>query len=232
MSKKISGAVVLVSGGLDSATVLAIAKSKFLKVFALTFDYGQRHSLEIISAKRVVSSQKVDLHKILKIDLRSFGSSALTGKIPVPKKRNSRQISSGIPVTYVPARNTIFLSFALAWSESMRAQNIFIGANAIDYSGYPDCRPEFLRAYQKMANVATKVGLNRKTRIKIHAPLLQMTKAQIIKKGIKLKVDYSVTFSCYDPHKGIACGFCDSCILRKKGFVEAGVTDPAMYMKR
>jgi|TARA_B100001750_G_scaffold245651_1_gene265824 7-cyano-7-deazaguanine synthase len=232
MRKKRSGAVVLLSGGLDSATVLAIAKSRFSKIFVLTFDYGQRHYREIASAKRIASCQKVDLHKVLKIDLRAFGASALTSKIAVPKKRNSQQISSGIPVTYVPARNSIFLSFALAWSESLGSQDIFIGANAIDYSGYPDCRPEFLSAYQKMANLATKAGLQKKTRIRIHAPLLQLTKAQIIRKGVRLKVDYSVTFSCYDPCKGVACGLCDSCILRRKGFAEAQIEDPVAYIKR
>ena len=169
---------------------------------------------------------------MLKIDLRAFGASALTSKIAVPKKRNSQQISSGIPVTYVPARNSIFLSFALAWSESLGSQDIFIGANAIDYSGYPDCRPEFLSAYQKMAILATKAGLQKKTRIRIHAPLLQLTKAQIIRKGVRLKVDYSVTFSCYDPCKGVACGLCDSCILRRKGFAEAQIEDPVAYIKR
>ena len=220
-------AVVLLSGGLDSTTVLAIAKAKGFKLYALTFDYGQRHKKELTSAKKTAKSFGVVEHKIIKIDLRSFGGSALTGNIKIPKNRNKK--SEGVPSTYVPARNTIFLSYALAWAEVLKARDIFIGVNAVDYSGYPDCRAEYIGAYQRMANLATKESIEGKP-IKINTPLINMSKAEIILKGIKLGVDYSITHSCYNPDRnGLACGRCDSCLLRKKGFREAGMKDPVQY---
>ncbi len=220
-------AVVLLSGGLDSATVLAIARSEGYACFALSFSYGQRHAFELQAAKRVAASLGAIEHRIANIDLRVFGGSALTDEIEVPKGREPGEMAHGIPVTYVPARNTIFLSFALAWAEVLESSDIFIGVNALDYSGYPDCRPEFIEAYEKMANLATKAGVESRQRLKIHTPLIAMTKAQIIAKGIELGVDYAQTSSCYDPSPtGVPCGQCDSCLLREKGFHDAGVEDP------
>jgi 7-cyano-7-deazaguanine synthase len=223
-------AVALASGGLDSSTMLALAKKEGFDLYALSFDYGQRHRCELEAAARVAQSLGIAHHMIAKIDLRMFGGSALTADIEVPKGRDSRNMSSEIPITYVPARNTIFLSFALGWCEVLEAQNIFIGVNAIDYSGYPDCRPEFLQAFEGVANLATKAGVEGTAKYRIHAPLLHMTKAQIIKAGVSAGVDYSLTHSCYDPSpEGLACGACDSCILRRRGFEEAGVPDPTRY---
>jgi 7-cyano-7-deazaguanine synthase len=225
-------AVALASGGLDSSTVIALARKQDFDIYALSFDYGQRHCCEIEAARRVVQSLGIAHHVIAKIDLRMFGGSALTADINVPKSRDPNFISSEIPVTYVPARNTVFLSFALAWCEVLNAQDIFIGVNAIDYSGYPDCRPEFLEAFERLANLATKAGVEGKARFKIHAPLLRMTKAQIIRAGVEAGVEFSLTHSCYDPTpEGLACGACDSCILRRRGFEEAGVPDPTNYKR-
>ena len=226
MNKK---AVVLLSGGLDSATALAIAKEQGFEVFAISFDYGQRHKIELNAAKAVAKYLSVKEHLIIDIDLKKIGGSALTADIEIPKGRETNQMADSIPVTYVPARNTIFLSLALGWAEAIGADNIFIGANVVDYSGYPDCRPEFFAAFEKMANLGTKAGLEDRC-FKIHAPLIQMSKAQIIKTGIELGVDYSRILSCYDPSaEGKACGSCDSCMLRKKGFQEAGATYPTIY---
>lgn len=223
-------AVVLLSGGLDSATVAAIAQSQGFRVYALSFAYGQRHSFELEAARRVAESLGVAQHRVATIDLRVFGGSALTDDIDVPKGRNSAEMEHGIPVTYVPARNTIFLSFALAWAEVLGASDVFIGVNALDYSGYPDCRPEFIHAFESMANLATKAGVEGRQKLEIHAPLMQMTKAQIIKRGLELGVDYSLTSSCYDPAAdGKPCGQCDSCFLRRKGFGENGIDDPLPY---
>lgn len=223
-------AVVLLSGGLDSATTLAIAKEEGYEVFALSFRYGQRHEIEIDAAEQVAKSLDVSEHRVLEIDLRAFGGSALTDAIEVPKNRGADEMRSGIPVTYVPARNTIFLSYALAWAEVIGAHDIFIGVNALDYSGYPDCRPEFIAQFEKLAQVATKAGVEG-TRYQIHAPLIEMTKEQIIREGTKLGVQFSLTTSCYDPAPdGIACGECDSCLLRAKGFREAGIPDPTRYI--
>src|SRR5438477_10326239 len=223
-------AVVLLSGGVDSATTLAIAKEEGYELFALSFRYGQRHQIEVISAQRIAKSLGVKAHRVIEIDLRAIGGSALTDAIDVPKNRSENEISSGIRITYVPARNTIFLSYALAWAEVIGAQDIFIGVNAIDYSGYPDCRPEFILQFEKLARVATKAGVEG-IRYQIHAPLMAMTKAQIIRKGTKLGVHFSLTSSCYDPAPdGSACGECDSCLLRRKGFSEAGMPDPTTYI--
>jgi 7-cyano-7-deazaguanine synthase len=223
-------AVVLLSGGLDSATVAAIAASEGFEVNALSFAYGQRHSFELEAAKRVAHSLGISQHRIATIDLRVFGGSALTDDIDVPKGRDSEEMEHGIPVTYVPARNTIFLSFALAWAEVLGASDVFIGVNALDYSGYPDCRPEFIHAFETMANLATKAGVEGRQKLVIHAPLMQLTKAQIIRRGMELGVDYSLTSSCYDPApNGKPCGQCDSCFLRRKGFRENGVDDPLLY---
>jgi 7-cyano-7-deazaguanine synthase len=220
-------AVVLLSGGLDSATVLAIARSEGYELYALSFSYGQRHIFELEAAARVASSIGVAAHRTVPVDLRAFGGSALTDDIDVPKKRTTSEMSRGIPITYVPARNTIFLSFALAWAEVLGASDIFIGVNALDYSGYPDCRPEFIEAYEKMANLATKAGVEGRQALKIHTPLIAMSKAEIIRKGLELGVDYSLTSSCYDPSpSGEPCGGCDSCLLRQKGFSENGIEDP------
>lgn len=220
-------AVVLLSGGLDSATTAAIAKEQGYQLFALSFQYGQRHQIEIASAKRVADSFGFVEHRIIMIDLRAFGGSALTDDIDVPKNRSD--LRGNIPVTYVPARNTIFLSYALAWSEVLGARDIFIGVNALDYSGYPDCRPEFIRAFENVANVGTKAGVCGEP-FCIHVPLIEMTKAEIIRKGAKLGVQFSLTHSCYDPAPdGSACGECDSCQLRRKGFAEAGIKDPTRY---
>jgi 7-cyano-7-deazaguanine synthase len=220
-------AVVLLSGGLDSATVLAIARSQGYETHALSFSYGQRHAWELEAARRVAESLGAREHRIAAIDLRAFGGSALTAEIDVPKGRASDEMAHGIPVTYVPARNTIFLSFALAWAEVLGSSDIFIGVNALDYSGYPDCRPEFIQAFEKMANLATKAGVEGRQHLKIHTPLIAMTKAQIIQRGLELGVDYALTSSCYDPSpEGKPCGQCDSCLLRQKGFRECGIEDP------
>lgn len=225
-------AVVLLSGGLDSTTALAIAMSQKYEPYAMTFRYGQRHELEIDAARRIASKSGVAEHVITEIDLRTFGGSALTGDIEVPKGRPLEEMGHGIPITYVPARNTIFLSFALAWAEVLGSSDIFIGVNALDYSGYPDCRPEYIEAYQTMANLATKAGVEGRQNLSIHTPLIQLSKAQIIKKGLELGVDYSLTLTCYDPSsEGLACGLCDSCLLRLKGFRENGITDPAGYQE-
>lgn len=224
-------AVVLVSGGLDSATTLAICLREGFEAYALSFDYGQRHNLELDAAKRVSASLGAHEHRIAAIDLRVFGGSALTDNLPVPKNRDRKE-KTEIPITYVPARNTIFLSFALAWSEVLGAADIFIGANSIDYSGYPDCRPAFIAAFEDLASLATKAGVEG-TRFRIHAPLLMMSKAQIIRKGIELGVDFSQTHSCYDPTPdSLACGICDSCRIRLEGFREVGQDDPIPYAKR
>lgn len=221
-------AIILLSGGLDSVTALAIAKSEGFSCYAMSFQYGQRHSYELDCAKNISNRMGVVEHLISNIDLRSIGGSALTADIEVPKQRVAVEIGEGIPVTYVPARNTIFLSFALAWAEVLGSHDIFIGVNALDYSGYPDCRPEYIAAFEKMANLATKSALE--TSIKINTPLISMTKAQIIKTGVSLGVDYSLTSSCYDPRDNAACGQCDSCQLRKKGFESLGLTDPIKYI--
>jgi 7-cyano-7-deazaguanine synthase len=224
MNKK---AVVLLSGGLDSTTALASAISDGFSPYALSFRYGQRHSVELRCAQQVAKALAVDEHILVDIDLRQFGGSALTDDIEVPKERATEDMSEGIPVTYVPARNTIFLSFALAWAEVLEASDIYIGVNALDYSGYPDCRPEYIAAYEKMANLATKAGVEAHQILKIHTPLIHLTKAEIITKGTALGVDYSLTSSCYDPApEGRPCGQCDSCLLRAKGFEEAGLVDP------
>ena len=218
---------MLLSGGLDSATVLAIARSEGYQCYALSFAYGQRHAWELEAAKRVAAALGAAEHRIAQIDLRIFGGSALTADIDVPKGRAAEEMCHGIPVTYVPARNTIFLSFALAWAEVLGADDIFLGVNALDYSGYPDCRPEFIAAYEKMANLATKAGVEGRQRLKIHTPLMALTKAHIIARGIELGVDYGMTSSCYDPSPaGRPCGQCDSCLLREKGFRENGIEDP------
>ncbi len=222
-------AVVLSSGGLDSTTVMAIARSEGYEIYSLSFHYGQRHVLELEAAGRVARAFGAKEHLVIDIDLTMIGGSALTDNIEVPKGRTEGEMQREIPITYVPARNTIFLSYAMAWAEVLGASDIFIGVNAVDYSGYPDCRPEYIEAFERMANLATKVGIEGKTRLKIKTPLINMTKARIIQKGIELGVDYSMTHSCYDPSpKGKACGRCDSCLLRKKGFNEAGVPDPAV----
>ena len=224
-------AVVLTSGGLDSTTVMAIAKQQGFEIYSLSFDYGQRHSFELRAAKRVAELMGVSKHLVLELDLTKFGASALTDDIAVPKSYDGDIKTDEIPVTYVPARNTIFLSLAMAWAETLNASDIFIGVNALDYSGYPDCRPEYIKAFEYMANLATKAAVEGGLKLKIHTPLINMTKAQIISKGMELGVDYAVTHSCYDPSpEGLACGYCDSCILRKKGFKEAGVKDPTEYL--
>jgi len=218
-------AVVLLSGGLDSATVLAIAKNEGFLPHTLSFDYGQRHRWELEQACRIAEKTGVACHQVIRFDLRAFGGSALTSDIVVPKGRDVSD--AGIPITYVPARNTIFLSFALAWAETLGSSDIFIGVNALDYSGYPDCRPEYIAAYQRMANLATKAGVQGGQNLTIHTPLIQLTKAEIIRAGLALGVDYSLTSSCYDPSPdGRPCGTCDSCQLRRKGFAEAGMRDP------
>jgi 7-cyano-7-deazaguanine synthase len=222
--------VVLLSGGVDSSTVAAIAKAEGFEVYALTFDYGQRHAVEIESARTVATRLGAKEHVVARIDLRVFGGSALTEDLPVPKGRTVDEVGKGIPITYVPARNTIFLSFALAWAEVLGASDIFVGVNAVDYSGYPDCRPEFIRAYERMANLATKAGVEGRQELTIHTPLILLTKAEIIQKGHELGVDYSVTSSCYDPSEtGEACGTCDSCLIRQRGFIANGIRDPIAY---
>jgi 7-cyano-7-deazaguanine synthase len=220
-------AVVLLSGGLDSTTALAIAKDKGFACHAMSFRYGQRHSVELARAQEVAKFFGVEQHVIVDIDLRQFGGSALTSDIEVPKNRSVDDMGHGIPVTYVPARNTVFLSFALAWAETLGVSDIFIGVNALDYSGYPDCRPEYIEAFERMANLATKAGVEGAQQLKIHTPLIHLTKAQIIQKGLSLGVDYGMTSSCYDPNPdGKPCGKCDSCLLRAKGFTESGQADP------
>lgn len=224
-------AVILSSGGIDSTTTMAMAKAENYEIYSLTFNYGQRHTPELEAAKKVAHYFAAKKHLVISLDLRSIGGSALTDNIDVPKGRDDHAIRYGIPVTYVPARNTIFLSYALAWAEVLQASDIFIGVNSIDYSGYPDCRPEFIAAYERLANLATKAAVEGKVIMKIKTPLISMTKADIIKKGIELGVDYSLTHSCYDPSReGKACGLCDSCILRKKGFREAAIPDPTHYV--
>jgi 7-cyano-7-deazaguanine synthase len=230
MEMQAKKAVVLLSGGLDSATVLAIAKSQGYELHALSFSYGQRHISELEAASRVAAAIGVAAHRIAVIDLRVFGGSALTGDFAVPKGRAIDEMAHGIPITYVPARNTIFLSFALAWAEVLGSSDIFIGVNALDYSGYPDCRPEFIEAFEKMANLATKAGVEGRQRVTIHTPLIALTKAEIVRRGIELGVDYSLTSSCYDPAaNGAPCGQCDSCLLRRKGFRENRIEDPLTY---
>lgn len=220
-------AICLLSGGLDSATCLAIARAEGYRCYCLSFDYGQRHSVELDAASRVAEQLKAAEHRTARIDLRIFGGSALTANIDVPKARPEIAISEGIPITYVPARNTIFLSFALAYAEVTGASHIFIGVNAIDYSGYPDCRPEFIHAFETMANLATKTGVEGTTKVIIDTPLMKMTKADIVRKAVELGVDLRLTHSCYDPSPGgRSCGVCDACILRQKGFDEAGISDP------
>jgi 7-cyano-7-deazaguanine synthase len=222
-----SKAVVLLSGGLDSATALAIARAEGFTPFALSFRYGQRHGIELEAAARVAAAVGVAEHAVVDIDLRRFGGSALTADIAVPKGRDAGAMAAGIPITYVPARNTVFLSFALAWAETLGASDIFIGVNALDYSGYPDCRPEYIAAFEHLANLATRTGVEGGQRFRIHAPLIHMSKAEIIRRGLALGVDYALTSSCYDPGAmGCPCGQCDSCLLRAKGFDEAGVADP------
>ena len=222
-------AIVLLSGGLDSATTLALAQAKGFELYTLTFQYGQRHGIEV-EAARVLSNQfQVSRHVSINIDLGLFGNSALTSEIKVPKQRTQEQMSTGIPITYVPARNTIFLSYALAFAEVTGAEHIFIGVNSVDYSGYPDCRPEYISSFEKMARLATKAGVEGRS-LKIHSPLMDMSKAEIIKMGTAHGVDYSLTHSCYDPsQQGDACGECDSCLLRRSGFTEAGIEDPTRY---
>jgi len=219
-------AVCLLSGGLDSATCLALARRDGYQCYALSFDYGQRHKIELLAAARVAQSLGAERHLVAKIGLDAFGGSALTSGIEVPKGRSTGEMGHGIPVTYVPARNTIFLSFALAWAEVLESSHIFIGVNALDYSGYPDCRPEFIEAYERMANLATKAGVEGRTRVKIHTPLLELSKAGIVKLGREMGLDFGLTFSCYDPlADGHPCGQCDACLLRRKGFDEAGIED-------
>lgn len=230
MSNANKNAVVLLSGGLDSTTTLAIAKEAGFTPFAMTFRYGQRHEFEIEAARRVATTMGVAQHIVVDIDLRLFGGSALTSNIAVPKGRAVSEMGHGIPVTYVPARNTIFLSFALAWAEVLKSQDIFIGVNALDYSGYPDCRPEYVEAYQRMANLATREGVEGRQNLQIHTPLIHLTKAEIVRRGLTLGIDYSMTSTCYDPSaSGAACGACDACQLRMKGFAANGIPDPAPY---
>lgn len=230
MAEQKQKAVVLLSGGLDSATVLAIARAEGYDAYALSFSYGQRHAWELECARRVAAALGAKEHRVAEIDLRAFGGSALTAEMDVPKGRTEDEMKGEIPITYVPARNTIFLSFALAWAEVLGASDIFLGVNALDYSGYPDCRPEFIEAFERLANLATKAGVEGRQRLKIHTPLIALTKAQIIRRGLELGVDYGLTSSCYDPSaSGEPCGECDSCVLRQKGFRENGLSDPLKY---
>jgi len=226
-------AVVLLSGGIDSTTVLAIARDIGYCTYSLSFQYGQRHAVELKAAKRVARALGVIEHRVMDVNLGDIGGSALTGPIDLPKARSETEMRSGIPVTYVPARNTIFLSCALAWAEVLGAWDIFIGVTAVDYSGYPDCRPEFIEAFEKMANLATKAGVEGTKKIRIRTPVIRLSKAEIIRTGTALGVDYGMTHSCYDPSpEGEACGICDSCILRKKGFKESGIEDPTHYVSK
>jgi 7-cyano-7-deazaguanine synthase len=230
ISHKAPRAVILLSGGLDSATTLAEAKDAGYELNALTVRYGQRHAVEVEAARRVAGALGVARHVELEIDLRAFGGSALTAELEVPKDRSDATIAQGIPITYVPARNTVFLSLALAWAETLGAFDIFVGVNCVDYSGYPDCRPEFLQAFEALANLATRAGVEGDGRFRIHAPLLTMTKEQIIKRGQELGVDYSLTHSCYDPTSaGLACGRCDACRIRRSAFDHLGLKDPIRY---
>jgi 7-cyano-7-deazaguanine synthase len=230
MSQHAKPAVVLLSGGLDSTTTLAIAKHEGFRPQTLTFQYGQRHAIEIAAARRVAQAFDVERHVIFEVDLRMFGGSALTDELAVPKNRPPEEISHGIPITYVPARNTIFLAYALAFAEVTHSEDLFIGVNALDYSGYPDCRPAYIRAFETMANLATKAAVEGHQRLRIHTPLMQLSKGQIIHRGLELGVDYGLTHSCYDPSPdGSSCGQCDSCLLRLRGFQEAGETDPIPY---
>jgi len=223
-------AVVLLSGGIDSTTTLAVAAEEGYHLYALTLRYGQRHEHEVEASRRVAERFKVARHLILPIDLRTFGGSALTDDLPVPKGRNPQQMHEDIPITYVPARNTIFLSFALGWAEVLGSSDIFIGVNAVDYSGYPDCRPEYIKAYERMANLATRAAVQERRKLAIHTPLIDLSKPEIIRRGLALGVDYSLTTSCYDPSPdGLACGECDACLLRRKGFADAGAADPTQY---
>jgi 7-cyano-7-deazaguanine synthase len=223
-------AVVLLSGGLDSTTTLAIARAEGFEIHALTFQYGQRHAVEIEAARRIAERMNVVQHVVVTIDLRAFGGSALTDDIPVPKDRTDREIGEGIPITYVPARNTVFLSFALVFAETIESTDIFIGVNALDYSGYPDCRPAFIEAFERMANLGTRVGVEGVRPFRIHTPLIALSKADIIRRGLDLDVDYGLTVSCYDPDAdGAACGHCDACRLRTQGFAAAGAMDPIRY---
>jgi len=223
-------AVVLVSGGLDSATTLALARAQGHDCHALSFDYGQRHARELDSARRVAAALGATQHLILRLDLGAIGGSALTADIPVPKGRSAEAIATGIPVTYVPARNTIFLGYALAWAEVLGAADLFVGVNVLDATGYPDCRPEFIAAFERLANLATKSGVEGTSRFHVHAPLITLTKADIIRRGVELGIDYGLTWSCYEPGPdGGACGLCDSCMHRRKGFAEAGLVDPLRY---
>lgn len=229
-NRPIKNAVVLLSGGLDSTTIAAIAKAEGYTVHALSFSYGQRHTVELRAASRIAAAMNLASHKTIDIDLRAFGGSALTDDIAVPKHDSVEDIGEDIPITYVPARNTVFLSLALGLAEVMDAQDIFIGVNAVDYSGYPDCRPEFISAFETLANLATKAGVEGTAKMRIQTPLIDLTKAQIIQRGAALGVDYSQTISCYDPDEtGAACGRCDSCLLRKQGFAQAGIPDPTRY---
>ena len=226
-------AVVLLSGGIDSTTAMAIAKHEGFEIYGLSFSYGQRHAFELKAAQKMANAIGVAEHLVINIDIEKIGGSSLTDDIDVPKDRDEISMSREIPVTYVPARNTIFLSYALAWAEVLESSDIFIGVNAIDYSGYPDCRPEYTEAFELMANLATKAGVEGITNIRIRTPLIHLTKAQIIKKGVELGIDYSLTHSCYDPSpQGLACERCDSCLLRKKGFKEAGIPDPTKYSSK
>jgi 7-cyano-7-deazaguanine synthase len=230
MSRQPKPAIVLLSGGVDSTTTLAIAKQQGFRLNALTFQYGQRHAIEVEAARRVAQAFDVERHVVVPMDLRLFGGSALTDDLDVPKSRALEEIAHGIPVTYVPARNTIFLAYALAFAEVAESEDLFIGVNALDYSGYPDCRPEYIRAFEAMANLATKAAVEGRQRMRIHTPLIHSSKAQIIQRGLELGVDYALTHSCYDPAPdGAACGQCDACLLRLKGFAEAGATDPIAY---
>jgi len=232
MTPGVRQAVVLVSGGLDSATTLAIARSQGYECSAISFDYGQRHRFELEAARKVCAAHGVQRHIVVPIDLRAFGGSALTSDIAVPKDRSNAEMAAGIPLTYVPARNTVFLSLALGWAEVLGAFDIFLGVNAVDYSGYPDCRPEFIAAFERLANLATKAGIEGHGEFRIHAPLMNWTKAEIIREGTARGVDYGLTHSCYDPDpQGRACGRCDSCQLRLQGFAEAGLRDPASYQR-
>jgi 7-cyano-7-deazaguanine synthase len=230
MTEQGKAAVVLLSGGLDSATTTALARQQGYRIYALSIDYGQRHRFELEAAGQVAAALQVEQHKTISIDLAALGGSALTDDIAVPLGRDEDQMAAGIPITYVPARNTVMLSVALGYAEVVGAADIFVGVNAVDYSGYPDCRPEFINAFEQLANLATKASVEGQLRFRIHAPLIKMTKAEIIKCGTELGVDYGLTHTCYAPNEqGISCGQCDACILRQKGFAEAGMTDPIKY---